>query len=72
MMAVRNLKNSLMALRRELGLPANLAQAGISRQKIRELSDQIVKSTVSDPCCATNPVPVTEDVVRRVLCEVTG
>ncbi len=72
MMAVRNLKNSLMALRRELGLPANLAQAGISHQKIRELSDQIVKSTLSDPCCATNPVPVTEDVVRRVLCEVTG
>ena len=71
-MSVRNLKNKLIALRRELELPATLAQAGITPQQVGKLTQQIVKATLDDPCCSTNPVPVTENLVRQVLCEVTG
>ena len=69
--AVRNLKNKLISLRRTLGLPDNLVQAGVSRQQVQNLSDCIVQSALSDPCCRTNPVPVTETLVRQLLKEVT-
>ena len=71
-MAVRNLKNKLTALRRELSLPATLTQAGVSREQLRPMTEQIVAATLADPCCATNPVPVTGELVRKVLTEVTG
>ena len=70
--AVRNLKNKLLSLRRELELPATLEQAGISPQQVRRLTDSIVKAALADPCCQTNPVPVTEELVHRVLREVTS
>ena len=71
-MAVRNLKNKLIALRRELNLPATLTQAGISREQLRPVTEQIVAATLADPCCMTNPVAVTGELVRKVLTEVTG
>ncbi len=70
--AVRNLRNKLTALRRELELPATLAQAGVAPQQVHRLTDKIVQATLADPCCATNPVPVTEALVRQVLGEVTA
>ena len=72
MIAVRNLKNRLIALRRELDLPATLEQAGVSRRQVMGLTDKIVQATLADPCCATNPVAVTEDLVRQLLKEVTA
>ena len=72
MLAVRNLKNALIRLRRELHLPQDLAQAGVSSGQIRKKTDQIVQDALADPCCATNPVPVTEAMVRTVLTAVTG
>ena len=69
---VRNLRSALIRLRREVGLPATLAQAGISPVQIRQKADSIVKAALADPCCATNPLPVTESMVRDILSEVTG
>ena len=71
-LGVRNLRSALIRLRRELGLPSTLAQAGISPMDVRPKVNAIVKAALADPCCATNPVPVTEAMVRDILGEVTG
>ena len=70
--AVRNLKNALIRLRRELKLPETLAQAGISPREIREKTEQIVAAALKDPCCATNPAKADAHLVRQILEEVTG
>ncbi len=70
--AVRNLKNILIRLRRNLGMPATLTEAGCKAGEIRQLSQAICKAAVADPCSQTNPVPVTEALVRQVLGQVTG
>ena len=69
---VRNLKNAIIRLRRQLGLPETLAQAGIAPQKLRGSMDKIVEATLADPCCRTNPVKVEAFMVRRCLEEVVG
>ena len=70
--ALRNLKNGLVRLRRELNLPQSLAQAGVSPGKVWNSFSQIVESVLADPCCKTNPIPVEDFQVRRILEEVTG
>ena len=70
--AVRNLRNALVHLRKELQLPQTLAQAGIPTKELAAQTGELVRDTLADPCCATNPVPPTEDMVRRVLHQVTG
>ena len=71
-LAVRNLKNALVRLRRELDMPDTLAQAGISPIAVRSNSADLVQAVLADPCCATNPIRVEDFMVRRVLDEVTG
>ena len=70
--AVRNLKNALIRLRRELRLPETLAQAGVDPREVWHKSKDIVKATLEDPCCATNPLKAEDFMVRRILEEVTG
>jgi 1-propanol dehydrogenase len=70
--AVRNLKNGLIRLRRELELPDTLAKAGVDPREVRERTGEIVAATLADPCCATNPIKVEDYLVRRLLDEVTG
>ena len=70
--AVRNLKNELIRLRKELQMPATLVQAGIDPREVRSKANTIIEAALEDPCCLTNPVPVTESMVRQVLEEVTG
>lgn len=71
-MAVRNLKNALIRLRKELQLPQTLAQAGISPRQLQQEKGAIIKASLSDPCCATNPVKPDEALVGRVLDQVSG
>ena len=68
-LAVRNLKNALIRLRRELGLPESLAQAGVA---LGDRVDGLLAAALADPCCETNPVPVTEGMVRTILRQVSG
>ena len=70
--AQRNLRNALLRLRRELELPSTLAEAGVSPSDVRKNSESILKAALSDPCCDTNPTPVTMEMARAVLSEVTG
>ena len=71
-MGVRNLKNGLIRLRRELNLPETLAQAGIDPRAVWRNAGEIVQATLEDPCCKTNPMIVEDFLVRRILEEVTG
>lgn len=67
--ALRNLRNSLLQLRRELGLPGTLAEAGA---RLPGDWEALVSAVLADPCCKTNPAPVTADTVKKVLRQVAG
>jgi len=71
-LALRNLKNGLIRLRNELKLPGTLAQAGIDPRQVWYSMDAIVKATLADPCCETNPIRVEDFMVRQILEEVMG
>ena len=71
-LALRNLKNGLIRLQTELKLPGTLAQAGVDPRQVWYGMDAIVKSTLADPCCETNPIRVEDFMVRQILEEVTG
>ena len=70
--AVRNLKNGLVHLRKQLQLPATLQQAGIDPRALYTKTGEIVANVLKDPCCKTNPILVEDFMVRSVLEEVTG
>ena len=70
--AVRNLKNGLIRLRKDLHLPATLAQAGVEPRLVWRQTPEIVVAALADPCCETNPVKVENFMVRQILEEVTG
>ncbi len=70
--AVRNLKSGLTRLRRDLGLPRTLSQAGISPGSLWSQTGDIVAAVLKDPCCKTNPLEVEDFQIRRILEEVTG
>ena len=69
--AVRNLRGNLCRLRRELGLPETLAQAGVAPADVKAAAADIAKAALADPCCASNPRTVDEGAVRMILAEVT-
>ena len=71
-LAVRNLKNGLIRLRRELGLPETLAQAGIDPRQVRQQAALIAERTLADPCCRTNPLPVANHMIHGILETVAG
>jgi len=71
-MAVRNLRNALVRLRKELHLPATLREAGISEQKAHQHKEQIIAAALKDPCMDTNPVMGDRFALEKVLDAVTG
>ena len=71
-MAVRELKNRLLGLRRELMLPETLAQAGVDMAALRQREQQIIQAALADPCCGTNPVKPEPHMVREILSQVAG
>lgn len=69
---IRNLRSGLIRLRRELGLPGTLLQAGVDIRTIWNSTRMVVGLTLEDPECRNNPVAVDDFVVRRILEEITG
>lgn len=70
--AARNLKMGLVRLRRELGMPGTLAQAGVPPRLVWDQVRQIVTQTLEDPASRNNPVAADDFLVRRILEEITG
>lgn len=71
-MAFRALKAALLRLRHNLHLPETLAQAGVSPLQIQNSMDALVSATLADPCCDTNPLSPTPEVVKQIITEVCG
>ena len=71
-LAVRNLKNGLIRLRRELHMPETLKAAGVDPRQVWHQTPELVKAVLEDPCCNTNPLPVQDFMVRKILEEVSG
>lgn len=69
-MAMRNLLSGLRRLRRELHLPGNLSEAGVSPAAFRREKASITAAALRDPCCKTNPVEPTGALVGEILEEV--
>ena len=63
-MALRSLHSGLVRLRKQLGLPGTLAEVGI-----RPPFDKILDAALADPCCTTNPIPVTRELAAKILHE---
>jgi len=70
--AVRNLKNGLLRLRKELELPTTLAQAGVEPRQVQRAAADIIKTAKADPCMKTNPFQPEDFMLHRLLEEVTG
>ena len=70
--AVRNLKNALVRLRQELNMPRDLKEAGIDPRQVWQQKNALVQAILEDPCCKTNPLPVEDYVVKKILDQVTG
>lgn len=70
--AMRSLLGGLKRLRRELHLPANLSEAGVSPAAFRRMLGSVTTAALADPCCKTNPVEPTERICRSILEEVMG
>ena len=70
--ALRNLKNALIRLRKELQLPGNLREAGIPAQKVRQHRARIIEAALRDPCIKTNPEKADAAMLGRILDAVTG
>ena len=70
--AVRNLCNGLIRLRKNLRLPQTLAEAGAEPSEIRRGMGELVRTALADPCCKTHPTAPEEGAVRAILEEVTG
>ena len=71
-MSVRNLRNALIRLRKELHLPATLQEAGVSSGKLAENMEEILDTAMKDPCMQTNPVKADRGQLRRLLEAVAG
>ena len=70
--AVRNLKNALVELRKRLALPQTLVEAGVSSRAVWQEREALVAAVLADPCCMTNPAKVDGSLVRQVLEAVVG
>ena len=71
-LAVRNLKNALIRLRRELNIPDTLALAGVDVRSLRQRKEALVEAVLADACCHSNPLKVEPFTVRRILEAVAG
>ena len=66
-LGVKSLIAAVVRLQKELNLPANLKQAGITKQQYEEKQEQIITAALEDPCCETDPLPATREGLMSIL-----
>jgi len=69
---VRNLRNGLIRLRKELRLPATLREAGVQPRDWLSKKESILGAALADPCVKTNPVKADGDMLRKIMEAVSG
>ena len=67
-LALRKLIGAVSALARQLHMPADLGQAGVTPEQWRMQKTAVLDAAMDDPCCRTNPVPVTRNALEQ-LCK---
>lgn len=72
MMGVRNLRNALIRLRKELHLPATLQEAGIPLHQLQQHKQAIITAALADPCMTTNPGKADASLLQKVLAGVSS
>lgn len=70
-LSVRGLIAPIQRLRQQLSMPGNLQQAGIARSTWMAAEESVLQAALSDPCCATNPIPVDRNLLASILKGVT-
>ena len=65
--AVRNLKNGLIRLRKQLALPGSLQEAGVDPRQVQLRQRELTEKILEDPCCQNNPAEVADFMVKRIL-----
>lgn len=65
--AVRNLKNGLCRLRKQLGMPQSLFEAGIDPRLVQFKAKELTRQILQDACCQDNPIAVEDFMVQRIL-----
>ena len=66
-LTTRNLISTIRTLRTRLRLPATLTEAGVTTAQWKAAEETVLTAALEDPCCRTNPVPVTRDGLRQIL-----
>ena len=66
-LALRGLSSAIVRLRRALDLPGTLWEAGVDRADYQKKREDILRAAQADPCCQTNPVPVTARELQQVM-----
>lgn len=62
-----NLINAIKKLSKDLEIPQNLADVGITKEEYIKHKDHIINSAVNDACTATNPVTINYKAVESIL-----
>ncbi len=65
--AVRNLKNGLCRLAKQLGMPSTLQEAGVDPRLVQFRQKELTAKILDDPCCGDNPAQVEDFMVKRIL-----
>ncbi|MBQ3216780.1 MAG: iron-containing alcohol dehydrogenase [Oscillospiraceae bacterium] len=65
--SARALVFALRRVRKQLQLPETLSQAGLERSQLTKRLEELAAAAIQDPCCATNPRPVTASDLVSLL-----
>lgn len=68
--AAQSFIRRVYTMERSLGIPATLADAGVTKEAYAAAKAHIVESAVKDACTATNPVKMTPSGVETILARV--
>lgn len=69
--AVESLIGEVKYMLRRMGIPADLWQAGVSREAFEKEKQNIIRAALEDPCTKSNPRETDEESIARILSWVT-